>query len=54
MENKNAFEKPLSQAEEKEYFLKMKSGDKKAEERLIRHNLRLVAHIAKKFKNISI
>ncbi|MBR2391669.1 MAG: RNA polymerase sporulation sigma factor SigK [Clostridia bacterium] len=51
IENKNAFEKPLSASEEKEYFLKMKSGDKKSEELLIRHNLRLVAHIAKKYRN---
>ena len=51
IENKNAFEKPLSASEEKEYFLKMKSGDKKSDELLIRHNLRLVAHIAKKYRN---
>ena len=49
VETKNAFEKPLSSKEEKEYFLKMKAGDKKAEEKLIRHNLRLVAHIIKKY-----
>ena len=54
VENKNAFAKPLSNKEEKEYFLKMREGDKKAEEKLIRHNLRLVAHISKKFKNNSI
>lgn len=54
IENKSAFDKPLSAAEEKDYFLKMKSGDKKAEEKLIRHNLRLVAHISKKFKNSNI
>ena len=52
--NKSAFEKPLSNAEEKEYFLKMKSGDKLAEEKLIKHNLRLVAHITKKYKNSNI
>lgn len=51
IESKNAFEKPLSASEEKDYFLKMKSGDKKSEELLIRHNLRLVAHIAKKYRN---
>lgn len=51
IETKNAFEKPLSAEEEKEYFLKMKQGDFSAEEILIRHNLRLVAHIAKKYKN---
>ena len=49
-----AFEKPLTEKEEKENFLKMKSGDKKAEEILIKHNLRLVAHISKKYKNSSI
>lgn len=54
IETKNAFDKPLSQNEEKEYFLKMKNGDKNAEEVLIKHNLRLVAHIAKKYKNSSI
>lgn len=54
VETKNAFEKPLSSKEEKEYFLKMKEGDSKAEEILIRHNLRLVAHIAKKFKSSSV
>lgn len=54
IETKNAFEKPLTQSEEKEYFSKMKQGDKEAEEILIRHNLRLVAHIAKKYKNSSI
>lgn len=51
IETKNAFAKPLSNKEEKEYFEKLKSGDKDAEEILVKHNLRLVAHIAKKFKN---
>lgn len=54
VENKNAFEKPLTQAEEKECFLKAKTGDKEAEEKLIKHNLRLVAHISKKYKNSNI
>ncbi|MBQ8424527.1 MAG: RNA polymerase sporulation sigma factor SigK [Clostridia bacterium] len=54
VETKNAFEKPLSSKEEKEYFEKMKSGDKMAEEVLIKHNLRLVAHISKKYKNSNI
>lgn len=54
VETKNVFEKPLSQTEEREYFEKMKNGDKQAEEVLIKHNLRLVAHIAKKYKNSSI
>ena len=50
----SAFEKPLNEKQEKENFLKMKQGDKKAEEILIKHNLRLVAHISKKYKNSSI
>lgn len=54
VEIKNAFEKPLSSKEEKEHFTKMKAGDKKSEEILIKHNLRLVAHIAKKYKNSNI
>ncbi len=54
VETKNAFEKPLSAEDEKLYFLKMKEGDKSAEETLIKHNLRLVAHIAKKYKNSNI
>lgn len=51
IDNSIAFEKPLSESEEKETFLKMKEGDKDAEEKLIKHNLRLVAHISKKYKN---
>lgn len=51
IETKNAFAKPLSNKEERDCFEKLKSGDKDAEEILVKHNLRLVAHIAKKFKN---
>ncbi|MCL2311575.1 MAG: RNA polymerase sporulation sigma factor SigK [Firmicutes bacterium] len=47
--NPNSFPKPLSPDEEKEYFKKVVSGDKKSKEKLIKHNLRLVAHIIKKF-----
>lgn len=54
VETKNAFDKPLSPQEEKEYFNKMKNGDSNAEEILIKHNLRLVAHIAKKYKGSNI
>ena len=52
--NKSAFEKPLSEQEEKDMFLKMKAGDKEAEEKLIRHNLRLVAQISKKYKGSNV
>ena len=43
------FPKPLSLEEEKAEFEKMKKGDQKAREKLITHNLRLVAHIVKKY-----
>ncbi len=41
--------KPLGQKEEKEEFLKYHEGDLKSRDNLIKHNLRLVAHIAKKY-----
>ncbi len=43
------FPPPLSPEEEKKYFIKAREGDKKAREILIEHNLRLVAHIVKKY-----
>ena len=47
----NAFPQPLSPAEEKIYLQKMAEGDQNARNILIEHNLRLVAHIVKKFEN---
>ena len=47
--NPNSFPKTLSSDEERECFKKMRSGDKCAKDKLINHNLRLVAHIIKKF-----
>ena len=44
-----SFKKPLSPEKETEYIEKMQKGDEKARELLIEHNLRLVAHIAKKY-----
>lgn len=44
-----AFEKPLTALEEKEYFYNYRNGDKKAYESIIWRNMRLVAHIAKKY-----
>ena len=41
--------KPLTEKEEKEEFRKYHAGDKQARDRLIKHNLRLVAHVTKKF-----
>lgn len=47
----NAFPQPLSAAEEKRYLTLMAQGDQEARNLLIEHNLRLVAHIVKKFEN---
>ena len=47
--NAQGFPKPLTAKEEKEYFEKFKKGDKEAKDKLINHNLRLVAHIVKKY-----
>lgn len=44
-----SFKKPLSAKEERECFEKMKDKDEKAREKLVEHNLRLVAHIVKKY-----
>lgn len=49
--NSTAFPNPLSPSEEKLYLEKMKQGDQSARNKLIEHNLRLVAHIVKKFDN---
>ena len=46
-----AFLSPLSQEEEKECLEKLKTGDVQAKEELILHNMRLVAHVAKKYQN---
>lgn len=45
----NSFPKPLSAKEENEYLIKAKNGDIKARNKLVEHNLRLVAHIIKKY-----
>ena len=47
----NAFPQPLSAADEKKYLKRMAAGDDHARNMLIEHNLRLVAHIVKKFEN---
>ncbi len=44
-----SFPHPLSAKEEEEYFLAYKNGDQKAKDILIQHNLRLVAHLVKKY-----
>lgn len=52
-DNQSIFPKPLSQKEEHECFERMANGDSKARDKLIEHNLRLVAHIIKKYYSVS-
>lgn len=47
--NTGSFPRPLSEAEEQQYLEKMKAGDPEARNILIERNLRLVAHIMKKY-----
>ena len=49
--SQNAFPQPLSEVEEAEWLVRLQEGDAEARDVLIRHNLRLVAHIAKKFES---
>jgi len=44
-----AFPKPLDDEEEKKCIAEYMAGSQKAKEKLIEHNLRLVAHIVKKY-----
>lgn len=48
------FPKPLSGEEEKSLLKKASEGDKEARNSLIEHNLRLVAHVCKKYENANI
>ena len=47
----SSFPKPLSAKDEQFYIERYKNGDMAARDVLIEHNLRLVAHIAKKYSN---
>ena len=51
----SVFKDPLSSEEEEYYIQELLKGNKEARNKLIEHNLRLVAHIVKKYetKNIS-
>lgn len=50
----NVFLQPLNKEEEEKYINLMLNGDKDARNILIEHNLRLVAHIVKKFEKKNI
>ncbi len=52
-EGGKSFPPPLSAEEERICFERMRHGDMKAREKLIEHNLRLVAHIVKKYYTAS-
>lgn len=49
----NAFPLPLSEKEEQVYLERLRDGDEQAKSVLVERNLRLVAHIVKKFDNSS-
>jgi RNA polymerase sporulation-specific sigma factor len=49
VDDMSSFPQPLSAREESECFRLMREGDESAREKLILHNMRLVAHIVKKY-----
>ena len=49
--NSGTFPQPLSEEEEAKYLSRLQKGDEEARAVLIERNLRLVAHIVKKFDN---
>lgn len=49
--NNSLFPEALSKEEEKKYILKMQEGEEDARNILIEHNLRLVAHVCKKYSS---
>lgn len=51
--NISSFPQPLSYEEESYYLELYKNGDEKAKNILIERNLRLVAHIVKKYNNVA-
>ena len=51
--SQNAFPQPLEEHDEADWVKRLQEGDAEAKDVLIQHNLRLVAHIAKKFDNVA-
>ena len=47
------FPKPLSASEEKEYLKRCKEGDEEAKNILILRNMRLVAHVVKSIRTLT-
>ena len=54
IKSSNLFPEPLDTEEEKEYIDKMILGDETARNVLIERNLRLVAHVSKKYSNTNV
>ena len=54
LNNNSVFPKPLSPEQEKIYIERLMKGDERAKDKLIECNLRLVAHIAKKYSNLNV
>ena len=49
MRDESSYPKPLSKEEEERCLLLARGGDKNARDKLVRHNMRLVAHVVKKY-----
>ncbi len=49
VKQKGTFPKPLSPEDEKKYLTLARAGNKEAKDILVKHNMRLVAHIVKKY-----
>ena len=47
--DEGSYPKPLSKEDEEKYLSLARGGDKSARDKLIRHNMRLVAHVVKKY-----
>lgn len=54
IKSSNLFPEPLSQEEEQIYLERLKNGDEEARNILIERNLRLVAHVSKKYYTTNI
>lgn len=54
IQSSNLFPEPLSPDEEKVFLERLKTGDEEARNILIERNLRLVAHVAKKYSSTNI
>lgn len=54
IQSSNLFPEPLSPEEEKQYLEEMKNGTEEAKNILIERNLRLVAHVSKKYASTNI